>query len=312
MNYIVNPETPYDLNKIMHKLGMDPQYKVNWAKEEVSFAIRVKWHKEEKQWKKGIVTLTNEGSPDQPQIRVHFFGDELIEDEREWLMENLAFRFQMTENKLPAFYQAVQNEPILSELVQTYRGLAIVLEEGIYECLIKTIIHQQVNLRFARQLVVDLAKEYGDTLVYNYHEYAFFPTASQLAKVEVEELRKRKFSQRKAEYVIDLARKIAQGELDLDTLSMLDNQSIINKLTAERGVGVWTVECLLLFGLGRANLFPAGDLGIRNALKKALGLEERPSVEECREWIKAYEQWGSYVAIYCWESLGHNKGEINN
>lgn len=307
---MIYPQAPYDMKAVLYKLGVDPQYKVDVEQSQLSFPVRVKLHKEEEKWKKSICLLTDLGTVDQPQVEVRAFGEQLTKEEQIWLISHLTERFQWNSDVLPRFYSFVKDAASIAEVVNQYKGLPLVLDEGIYEGLIKTIVHQQVNLRFAQQLVVSLAKDYGDSVCIEDQEYYFFPTSSQLARVEVAELRTKKFSQKKAEYITDVAKKINGGELDLEALSTLSNDEFIEQLTKERGVGVWTAECILLFSLGRANLFPAGDLAIRNAIKIIEGLPERPTVDEGKEWGKPYEPWGSYLALYLWESLGNNKMKI--
>lgn len=306
MNVTVNPHPPYDFYKMIRKLSLDSQYKVEKENRQLSFAVRIKNQREEQLWKKGIIFLTNQGTIEQPEIALHYEGEALDQAEQVWLKRHLAFRFGWSRDVLTSFYQRIERVPILAQMIQNHIGLPLVLEEGLYECLIKTIIHQQVNLRFAQQLVIDLAREFGDLLNHAGHGYALFPTPNQLAQVDVDTLRQRKFSLRKAEYITELARKIASGTLDLDALSQEDNQTIISELTKERGVGNWTAECFLLFGLGRANLFPAGDLGIQKGLQQLLGLATRPTAEVCRKWIEPYQEWGSYIALYLWESVSQS------
>jgi DNA-3-methyladenine glycosylase II len=298
------------MKSVLYKLGADPQYRVDVEKSQLSFPVRVKLHKEEKKWKKSICFLTDMGTVEQPHVEINFFGENLTKEEQNWLLSHLTKRFQWDSSLLPNFYTFVGEATPIGEVVKRYQGLPLVLDEGIYEGLIKTIVHQQVNLRFAHQLVLSLAKDYGESLKVEEHEYYFLPTSSQLARVEVSELRTKKFSQKKAEYITDIAKKISKGELDLEALSLLSNDDFIERLTQERGIGIWTAECILLFSLGRANLFPAGDLAIRNAIKIIEGLPERPSIDEGKEWGKPYEPWGSYLAIYLWESLGNNKIKI--
>lgn len=303
MNVFVRPQPPYHFHKLIERLKPDPQFRVDSRHEQISFAMWIRQEQEEKRWKKGIVCLTNQGSIEEPVIHVHYLGEKLNKGEENWLLEQLAFRFGWRRQDLSSFYQAVQDEPLLASLVEQHRGLPLVLDEGLFECLIKTIIQQQVNLSFARKLVFDLASQYGTTLVHDGHTFVLFPTSNQLAQVEVEDLRQRRFSRRKAEYIIALAKKVASGQLNLERLAQEDNETILKVLTKERGIGLWTVECFLLFGLGRPNLFPAGDLGIRKAVQKLFALPERPTADACRRWAQAYEPWGTYLALYLWESL---------
>lgn len=308
----VEPIAPYDMERVMLKLGADPHYFLQWELRKLMFPLRVKEQQEESFWKKVVITLTNLGAVDQPHIKVSIAGEALSSGELAWLKEHLSYQFQWESETLLQFYEAMKEYPVLDKLIQQYRGLPLVLDEGVYEGLIKTIIHQQLNLKFAQQLVVSLAREYGEGLSVEGRDFYFLPTPAQLAQVPVEELRTKKFSQRKAEYITGIAQKVAAGTLRLEELTALSNAEFIHTLSKERGIGVWTAECILLFCLARPDLFPAGDIGIRNAVQRLEALPARQTIEECREWAKPYEAWGSYLSIYLWEFLGNNRLQAQN
>lgn len=91
--------------------------------------------------------------------------------------------------------------------------------------------------------------------------------------------------------------------VDFTRLENMDNDKIIENLTKLSGNGRWTVECFLLFGLGRADLLPAADIGLRNAVKKQYGLPEQPEEQKVRKIGEAWSPWRSYATFYMWESL---------
>ncbi|MCK9909215.1 hypothetical protein MXD81_08745, partial [Microbacteriaceae bacterium K1510] len=84
--------------------------------------------------------------------------------------------------------------------------------------------------------------------------------------MEVDQLRPLQFSQRKAEYIIDFARALVNETVELERLHQLSDEEVIAYLTPLRGIGRWTVECLLMFGMGRPDLLPAADIGLRNGI----------------------------------------------
>jgi DNA-3-methyladenine glycosylase II len=311
MKQIIFPRAPYDMERVMLKLAKDPHFHLDMESSILSFPVRVQYHQEEKEWKKALCILHNKGTVEKPSILMQVEGVGFLEaEEEDWLLAHLKSRFQWESDALSRFYEGLTPHPKLSQFVQHYRGVPLLLEDNTYESLIKTIIHQQINLNFAHQLVYSLSVEYGEKLTYQGKDYFLFPTASVLAHIEVQELRNRKFSQRKAEYIIGLAQKIVNLEIDLTSLEEKSNEEVIDYLTKVRGVGRWTVECLLLYCLGRHNLFPAADIGIQKAIQHIEQLEKKPTQEECREWINPFEEWGSYIAIYLWESLGNNTLKI--
>jgi DNA-3-methyladenine glycosylase II len=205
---------------------------------------------------------------------------------------------------LQAFYNHLDGIPALAPLQYKFHGLRLLLEPDLFQCMIRTIIGQQLNLGFAATLTGRLVQSAAnDPITYHGDDYYAFPSAEQVAALTIDRLRELQFSQRKAEYVIGLAQAVADGSLDLEHLETLDNEEVIQKLTKYRGVGRWTVECFLLFGMGRQDLLPAADIGLRNAIKLWYGLGEQPTEDEVRRWGASWSPWSSYITYYLWESL---------
>lgn len=209
-----------------------------------------------------------------------------------------------TDVDLTDFYRHVSDDRYLAPLIEQLKGTRMVREPDLFESFVKTIIGQQVNVTFAGTLTNRLIALAGDTVAVDGEEWPVFPTPEQVARLEYEQLQQLQFNRRKAEYIIDLARLIVSGELDLDRLWDMPDEAVIDELIRIRGVGRWTAECLLLFGLGRPNLLPAADIGLRNAVRKVYGLAAQPSEKEVREIGAAWSPWSSYATLYLWESLG--------
>lgn len=166
---------------------------------------------------------------------------------------------------LEAFYRAAKEDPVLGELAPRLHGLRPTLMPEPFEMLVGAICAQQVNLTFAFALRAALVRRYGTVIRVGGETLYAFPEPAALARARVRELRRMKFSGRKAEYIIGLARRIDEGELDLVALSARTNEEIIEALTAVRGLGRWTAEWFLARGLGRGDVCPAGDLAVRKA-----------------------------------------------
>lgn len=103
--------------------------------------------------------------------------------------------------------------------------------------------------------------------------------------------------------VRDLAAKTRSGEVPLDDLAALEDEAVVELLTRVRGVGPWTAQMYLLFDLRRPDVWPVGDLGVRNGLGRVLGLDRPPSPEETRWAGIGYRPWRSAVAWYCWRAV---------
>ena len=94
-----------------------------------------------------------------------------------------------------------------------------------------------------------------------------FPTPERVANISIEELREQKFSQRKAEYIVGLAKHIVGGKLDLARIQNETEEEVSAQLLPIRGIGAWTVQNFLMFGLGRKNMFPEAILGFSAQFK---------------------------------------------
>jgi DNA-3-methyladenine glycosylase II len=115
------------------------------------------------------------------------------------------------------------------------------------------------------------------------------------------QLRSAGMSNAKAAYAKDLAAKVANKDVQLNRLSRLEDEAIIDLLSAVNGIGRWTVEMFLIFKLGRQDVWPIGDLGIRNAVKRAYGLE--PTKENLHTVAEPWRPWRSVASWYLWRSL---------
>jgi DNA-3-methyladenine glycosylase II len=124
-----------------------------------------------------------------------------------------------------------------------------------------------------------------------------------VANLSVEQLRELQFSGRKAEYVIGIGKAITEGKLQIEKLNDLSDQEIYDQLIKLRGVGPWTVQNFLMFGLGRPNLFPMADIGLQNALKKLFELDRKPTIEEMENFKKGWDPYLSYASLYLWRSI---------
>lgn len=106
----------------------------------------------------------------------------------------------------------------------------------------------------------------------------------------------------KVKYIKDLAQKVKSGEVDLEKLDELDNGQVIAELTKVKGIGKWTAEMFLMFGLGRPDVFSHGDVGLQNAIKKIYQYEKYdPLIVE--EIIIKWSPYRTYAARILWRSL---------
>jgi DNA-3-methyladenine glycosylase II len=160
------------------------------------------------------------------------------------------------------------------------------------------ISEQQLSYLVAVRMRSRLVDALGEKMVFERKEYRAFPAPQALAECTVKDLRGLSFSTRKAEYLIDLSRKVAAGSFDIEALRDRPNEEIMDALISLRGFGRWSAEYFLSRGLGRSEVIAGDDLGVQTLVGKHLGPGRRVTEKECR---KIMEEWGPYkrwVVLY--------------
>jgi DNA-3-methyladenine glycosylase II len=218
-------------------------------------------------------SLAATGPVGRPTVRVEFTGSDTPETRTALRAE--ARRLLGLDADLAGFYTQAATDPVLAPLVPPLLGLRPSITPDAFEMLVGAISAQQVNLTFAFATRARLVRRFGTPHEVGGVTVYAFPAPAAIAEADVATLRAMQFSTRKAEYLIALARALADGRLDLAGLSDAPDDVVIDRLTAQRGLGRWTAEWFLARGLGRPDVCPAGDLGVRRAVE-ALCFRGRP------------------------------------
>lgn len=129
------------------------------------------------------------------------------------------------------------------------------------------------------------------------------PAPDGVIRLGAERLRECGLSRAKAAYVLDLAERQASGLIDIENMAPLDDGEVIVALTAVRGVGLWSAQTFLIHQLHRPDVLPAGDGGIRRAIRETWKLRELPAVGEVRDMAAEWAPYRSYAAALLWRSL---------
>ncbi len=132
-------------------------------------------------------------------------------------------------------------------------------------------------------------------------------TAEVLASYTPEQLRTAGVSPQKAGYLLDLAGKVNAREVRLGRVHLLSDDEVIEELVKIKGIGVWTAHMFLMFSLGRADVFPHGDLGVRMALRDLYGLKELPAEDAANGLAAPWRPYATIASWYCWRSIDLRK-----
>lgn len=207
------------------------------------------------------------------------------------------------ETDLQPFYAMAASDPILRDIVKHHAGLRIMGMPDLFEAFAWAITGQQINLTFAYTLKRRLIEHFGTSHTVDGVEYWAFPSADTIASLEVGQLRELQFSGRKAEYIIGIAEQIADGRLVKDELLEKTEQQAEKQLVAIRGVGPWSAHYVMMKCLRFNSAFPVSDVGLHNALKHQLGMEQKPAIAEIEKLAENWAGWQAYATFYLWRVL---------
>jgi len=186
-------------------------------------------------------------------------------------------------------------DPVLAPAIAAHGLCTIRPNTNYYQELVDSIISQQLSVHAARSIEQRFRDLFG----------GHFPAPEEILTKDVETLRGLGFSRAKAAYVLDLAQHVVDGRVRFDHLDGLSNDEVIAELVPVKGIGTWTAHMFLMFCMGRTDVLPVGDLGIRNGIRKLYDLADAPTPEQVTE-LAAKNGWHPYESVaswYIWQSL---------
>jgi len=245
-----------------------------------------------------LVNLTSEGTTEEPRVKVELKSNVAMTPQIKKEAE-IAIKFVFNlDFDLCSFYYDVKDST-MREIAQQLYGLKNPTTPTVFEALVDSIIEQQISIRVAHTIEERLVRKFGETLDINGETYHAYPTAQNLACVNIEEIRSCGLTQRKAEYIYEAAQLIVNNKLDLESLkNQGDSQQIISELDAIRGIGVWIAELTMLRGMRKLDALPADDLGIRRVISTYYCGGRQINSAEAREIAKSWGKWKGLAAFY--------------
>jgi DNA-3-methyladenine glycosylase II len=270
----------YDFDRALDRLSGDPLNSVDLANRILRIPME----------EGNVITVKATGLKEQPSFLINgALSKTQIQEVKEILhfndsLDGISVHFANTD---------------LAKVFIEHEGTPLIRSFSLYGTLMRSIIHQQLNMSFANTLSMRFVETFGSET----NGVLRYPSPETVANLDVSKLREMQFSTRKAEYMIGLSQAIAGGTLDLEKLRQMGDDEVTAKLTAFRGVGPWTAQSFLMSGLGRPNLFPIADIGLQNALKILWKLERKPTREEINARFPDWTPYLSYAALYLWRSI---------
>jgi DNA-3-methyladenine glycosylase II len=190
-----------------------------------------------------------------------------------------------------------RSDPVMREVIKKAGPFTMRPHRNRFRALVFSILSQQISTKAAASI--------RGRLITHLKPEPISPHS--IAGMTPEKLRSLGVSSQKAAYLLDLADHVERRELRLDRISRMPDEGVIEALVRVKGIGVWTAQMFLIFSLGRLDVFPHDDLGVRAAIRNLYGLEELPSKEISHRIATPWRPYASVASWYCWRSLEFKK-----
>ncbi|MBX7111323.1 MAG: DNA-3-methyladenine glycosylase 2 family protein [Dehalococcoidia bacterium] len=186
-------------------------------------------------------------------------------------------------------------DPVLAALIEAHGPFRPRPGGDPYSSLVRTILFQQLAGPAARAIDRKWRALYSDD--------SRTPTPREILETADEQFRAAGVSRQKASYLRDLALHVADGRLDFDAIGRLPDDDVIARLTDVHGLGEWSAHMFLMFELGRPDVLPTGDTGMRKGMQVAYGLPEMPTPVRARDIAAPWTPYRSVGAWYMWRAV---------
>ncbi len=194
---------------------------------------------------------------------------------------------------MSAAIKVLKKDPKLARIIKVVGKYQITTTSNYFESLIEAIITQQLAGSAAKAISKRFRSLYGKR----------FPKPIDVLKTSDPKLRKTGLSGMKVKYIKDLAKNIESKKLKLRSLSKLSDDEIVERLIQVKGIGRWTAEMFLIFSLGRMDVLPVGDLGLKKGVQLLNSASELPTAAEIEELAEKWRPYRTIATWYLWKSL---------
>ncbi len=184
-----------------------------------------------------------------------------------------------------------RRDAVMSSIMQRHKGIYLVRRGEPFLTLARAIVGQQISVKAAQSVWDRVVACAG----------AVTPEGILLKKPT--ELRACGLSDRKTEYIVDLARRFAEGLVHPYRWDEMSDEEVIADLVQVRGIGRWTAEMFLIFNLLRPDIFPLDDLGLQKGIRVCYFKGRKVSLARMRKLGESWRPWRSVATWYLWRSL---------
>jgi DNA-3-methyladenine glycosylase II len=187
----------------------------------------------------------------------------------------------------------LKKDPKLAKIIKQVGDYNVKITKNRYQSLVEAIIAQQLSGSAAESILKKFKKLYKSK----------FPKPIEVIKTPDPKLRSAGLSKMKVSYIKDLSKKIETNQLNMRQISTESNESIIEQLTNVKGIGRWTAEMFLIFSLGRLDVLPVGDLGLKKGIQLMHSFNDLPNEKEIEQLAESWRPYRTVATWYLWKSL---------
>ncbi len=246
-----------------------------------------------------LVETTQEGSPERPKLAVSISGGEILSPEQmKRDVRSLLKKVLGTSEDVQDFYRIVSKNSALNGLAKNFVGLRPPQFPSVFEAIVNAFACQQLSLNVGITLLNRLSETYGLSVPAESGEVHAFPLPEDLSAAKPETLRALGFSRNKGHAIVNLARSVLDGQLDLEDMERQSDEEVIEALRKIPGIGRWTAEYVLLRGLRRLSVFPGDDVGAQNNLRRFFHLRENPDYAAIKRIMFRWQPYGGFVYFH--------------
>lgn len=210
----------------------------------------------------------------------------------------------LEKNLVMAARHLKEHDPKLAPFINRHGPWRLRPHSDHYGELVSSMVGQQLSVKAASTIWRRVLELFAGKM----------PTPEQLLAVDSEQLRACGVSYPKINYMKDLAQHIIDGRLDMAHITSLPNNELIEQLTAVKGIGEWSAHMFMIFSLGRLDILPTGDLGVRKAVMLLYGLAALPNRQDLEK-LARKNHWPPYESVaawYLWQSLDNAPKETRH
>jgi DNA-3-methyladenine glycosylase II len=186
-----------------------------------------------------------------------------------------------------------RQDPIMRKVIRRAGPFTMRPNRNRFRALVFSILGQQISGKAAAAIRARLVEHLKPEEI----------SPETIGRLTPETLRSLGVSNQKASYLLDLAQRVSSGEVQLSRMSRMRDEDVIDALIKVKGIGLWTAQMFLIFSLGRPDVFPHDDLGVRMAIRNLYELDDLPTKEVSHKIAAPWRPYASVASWYCWRSL---------